>query len=105
LVRSTSFVLTIYTISYPQGHSGLQIYGNPLASIPFLFDKEDLSPVYNLMHQSFSDNCLKNHAAAMTTVFSTTAHNTDQMDTASTPPMEPRRLWASERGGGDVSLK
>ena len=105
MVRSTSFVLTIYTISYPQGHSGLQIYGNPLASIPFLFDKEDLSPVYNLMHQSFSNNRLKSHAAAIAPVPSPIAHNIDQMDTASTPPMEPRRLWASERGGGDVSLK
>ena len=46
LIRSTSFVLTIYTIPYPQGHSGLQNYGNP----PFLFDKEDALPVYKLMH-------------------------------------------------------
>jgi len=50
LVRSTSFVLTIYTIPYPQGHSGLQNYGNPLASSSFLFDKEDPLPIYNLMH-------------------------------------------------------
>ena len=57
LIRSNSFVLTIYTIPYPQGHSGLQIYGNPLAWSPFLFDKEDLSPVYNLMHQSFTIAC------------------------------------------------
>jgi len=33
LIRSTSFVLTIYTVPYPQGHSGLQIYGNPLIFI------------------------------------------------------------------------
>jgi len=57
------------------------------------------------MHQSFSDNRLKSHAAARTTVFSTTAHNADQMDTASTPSLEPRRLWASEQGGGDALLK
>ena len=52
LARSTTFVLTIYTIPYPQGHLGLQNYGNPLALVPFLFDKEDALPVYDLMHQS-----------------------------------------------------
>jgi len=59
LIHSTSFGLTIYTVPYPQGHSGLQTNGNPLTSSPLLFHKEDLSPVYNLMHQSFSDNRLK----------------------------------------------
>jgi len=29
LARGTSFVLTIYTIPYPQGHTGLQNNGNP----------------------------------------------------------------------------
>jgi len=52
LARSTTFVLTIYTIPYLQGHLGLQNYGNPLALVPFLFDKEDALPVYDLMHQS-----------------------------------------------------
>jgi len=53
------------------------------------------------MHQSFSDNRLKSHAATRTTA----ARNADQMDTVSTPSLEPRRLWASEQGGGDVLLK
>jgi len=51
LERSTSFVLTIYTIPYPQGHAGLRREGNPSATTPFLFDKDDASPVYCLMHQ------------------------------------------------------
>ena len=105
LIRSTSFVLTIYTVPYPQGHSGLQILGNPLMSSPFLFDKEDLSPVHNLMHQSLSDNLLKIHAAARTTFPFTTAQIVHQMDTVPNPPLEPRRLWASKQCGGDVLLK
>jgi len=104
LIQSTSFGLTIYTVPYPQGHSGLQCHGNPLTSSPTLFDKEDLSPVYNLMHQSFSDNRLKSHAAARTTFLSTTAQNVHQMDTDPKPPPEPRRLWASE-GGRDTVLQ
>ena len=105
LVRSTSFVLTIYTIPYPQGHSGLQNYGNPLASSPFLFDKEDPLPVYNLMHQSFSDNRLKSHVAEMSAVSTPTVPNIDQMDTTPTPPPSPRRLWALEQAVGDTLLK
>jgi len=35
LIQSTSFGLTIYTVPYPQGHSGLQSHGNPLTSSPF----------------------------------------------------------------------
>ena len=57
------------------------------------------------MHQSFSDNRLKSQAAARTIVPSTTALNAHQMDTGPTPPPEPRRLWASEQGGGDTLLQ
>jgi len=104
LIQSTSFGLAIYTVPYPQGHSGPQSHGNPLTSSPFLFDKEDLSPVYTLMHQSFSDNRLMSKAAARTSVLSTTALNAHQMHSEPNPPPEPRRLWASEQGEGDTLL-
>ena len=52
------------------------------------------------MHQSFSDKLLKSHAAARTILSSTL-----QIDTVPIPSLEPRRLWASEQGGGDVLLK
>jgi len=105
LIQSTSFGLTIYTVPYPQGHSGLRSHGNPLTSSPFSFDKADLSPVFNLMHQSFSDNRVKSHVAARTSVLSTIAPNAHQMDTDPNPPPEPRRLWASEQGEGDNLLQ
>ena len=94
LARSTSFVLTIYTIPYPQGHSGLQNYGHPLASAPFLLDKEDALPVYSLMHQSFSDIRQESHIPETAAVPTLTAPDTDQTDTTPTPPPGPRRLWA-----------
>jgi len=65
LVRSTSFVPTIYTIPYPQGHSGLQNYGNPLASSPILFDKEDPLPVYN-QRQLPEESCCRNDSSIHT---------------------------------------
>jgi len=105
LAHGTSFVLTIYTIPYPQGHSGLQNNGNPLASAPFLLDKEDVSPVYSLMHQSFSDNSQKSHIAETAAEPTLTAPDTDQTDTTPTPPPGPRRLWASDQDAGDVLLK
>jgi len=61
------------------------------------------------MHQTFSDNRLKNYAAVRTTVFPITARNAEQVDTVPTtvptPSLEPRRLWASEQGGGDSLLQ
>jgi len=45
LRRSTSFTLTIYTIPYPQGHTGLQKSGSPSTAAPFLLDKKDTIPV------------------------------------------------------------
>jgi len=105
LARSTSFVLTIYTNPYPQGHSGLQNYGNPLASAPILFVKEDTLPVYNLLHQSFSDNHQKSHIAEIAAVPTPTAPDTDQTDTTPTPPPGPRTLWASDQDAGDALLK
>jgi len=56
LIRSTSFTLTIYTVPYPQGHSGPQANGHPLMATPFLFDRRDAKPVYRLMYQTFSDS-------------------------------------------------
>ena len=104
LIQSTSFGLTIYTVLYPQGHSGLRSHGNPFAASPFFLDKTDLLPVYSLMHQSFSDNRLKSHAAAGTSALPTTAPNGHQTVTDPNPPPGPRRLWASEQGEGDTLL-
>jgi len=56
LIRSTSFTLTIYTVPYPQGHSGPQANGHPLTATPFLFDRRDVTPVYQIMYQTFSDS-------------------------------------------------
>jgi len=58
LIRSTSFTLTIYTVPYPQGHSGPQANGHPLTATPFLFDRRDVTPVYQIMYQTFSDSLL-----------------------------------------------
>jgi len=107
LVRSTSFALTIYTIPYPHGHTGLQQNGNPSAAAPFLLDKEDATPVYSLMHQTFSDNRQKNHIAEALTVsrITLTDPGTDETDTTPTLPPRPRKLWASDPGAGDAALK
>ena len=101
LILSTSFSLTIYTVPYPQGHSGLRSHGNPLMASPFLFDKADLLPVYNIMHQSFSDNLRKSQADASNSALPTTTQNGFQLDIVPIPPPEPRRLWASTQGEGD----
>jgi len=100
LILSTSFCLTIYTVQYPQGHTGFQRHGNPLTSSPFLFVKGDLSPVFYLMHQSFSDNLVKSHATSRETSLLTNAQHIHQAVTEPTPPPEPRRFWASEQGDG-----
>jgi len=91
LARDTSFVLTIYTIPYSQGHTGLQDNGNPLASAPFLLDKVDASPVYSLMHQSFSDNRQKSHIAETAAVPTLTATDTDhgRRTLHQPPPRDP----------------
>jgi len=101
LILCTSFSLTIYTVPYPQGHSGFRGNGNPLMASPFLFDTADLLPVYNIMHQSFSDNLLKNQAEAIILALTTTTQNGIQLDIVPTPPLEPRRLWSSEQEGVD----
>jgi len=105
LARSTSFVLTIYTIPYPQGHTGLQQIGNPPAAAPFLLDKEDATPVYSLMHQSFSDNRQKNHIAEALAVPTLTDPGTDETDTTPTLPPSPQKLWASDQEAGDAVFK
>jgi len=53
---SINKALTIYTVPYPQGHSGPQVNGHPLMATPFLFDRRDTTPVYRLMYQTFSDS-------------------------------------------------
>jgi len=105
LERSTSFVLTIYTIPYPQGHAGLQHHGNPPASTPFLFDKEAASPVHSLMHQSFSDNRQKKHTAEALAVPTLTDPGTDETDTTPTLPPRPRKIWASDQEARDAILQ
>jgi len=102
LVRSTSFALTIYTIPYPQGHTGL----NPSAAAPFLLDKDDITLAYSLMHQTFSDNLQKNHIAEALTVsrITPTDPGNDETDTTPTLPPRPRKLWASDQGTGDAAL-
>ena len=102
MARSTSFVLTICTIPYPQGHSGLLNYENPLASAPFLLDKEDASPVYSLMHQSFSDNRQKSHNAETAVVPTFTALDTDQTETTPSPLPGTHRIWALDHDAGDA---
>jgi hypothetical protein len=102
---STSFVLTIYTIPYPQGHAGLQRDGNPSVSTPSLFDKEDASPVHNLMHQTFSDNRQRTQIAEASVVPTPIASDTDEKDTAPTFPLSPRKLWASDQEARDVLLQ
>jgi len=95
LERSTSFVLTIYTIPYPQGHSGLQREGNSSATTPFLLDKDDASPVYCLMHQTFSVDRHRNYTAETSAV-----HKLDTPDTEEihAPPsgLTSRKSWGSD---------
>jgi len=107
LVRGTSFTLTIYTIPYPQGHTGLRKSGNPSAAAPFILDKKDTIPVYSLMHQTFSDNLLQYHSAeALTESRNTlTDPGTDGTGTTLTLPPRPRKVWASGQGAGDAALK
>jgi len=102
---SASIVLTVYTIPYPQGHTGLQREGNPSASTPFLFDKDDASPVYSLMHQTFSDNRQRNHLAEASAVPMPAAPDTEEKDTA--PPFTPipRTFWASDQEARDMPLQ
>jgi len=106
-VRSTSFTLTIYTIPYPQGHTGLQKSGNPSAAAKFLLDKKDTIPVYRLMHQTFSDNLQQHHSAETLREPRDilTDPGTDRKGNTLTLPQRPRRLWASGQGASDAALK
>ena len=56
------------------------------------------------MHQTFSDNRLKNHAEARASALSIVAPNAHQIDTDPNPAPEPRRVWISEQGEGDNLL-
>jgi len=107
LVRSTSFTLIIYTIPYPQGHTGLRRNGNPPAAAPFLLDKKDTTPVYRLMHQTFSDNLQQGHltealAESRTTLAALgTARTEDEL--ISSP--RSRKVWASGQRSREDALK
>jgi len=105
LVRSTSFTLTIYTIPYPQGHTGLQKSGNPSAAAPFLLDKKDTIPVYRLMHQTFNDNLQQHHSTEALTEPRDipTDPGTDGKGNTLTLPPRPRKLWASGQRASEAA--
>jgi len=94
LVRSISFTLTIYTIPYPQGHTGLLRSENPSAADPFLLDKKDTTPVYRLMHQTFSDNLQQYHLAETQIEFRNTLTDpgTDRRGDTLTLSPRPRKI-------------
>jgi len=102
LERSTSFALTVYTIPYPQGHAGLQREGNPSATTPFLFDKDDASPVYCLMHQTFSEDRHRNYIAAAYAVPKLAAPDMEEIHL---PPLDltSRKAWGSDLGIGNIT--
>ena len=106
-MRSTSFTLTIYTIPYPQGHTGLQKSGNPSAAAPFLLDKKDTIPVYRLMHQTFNDNLQQHHSTEALTEPRDipTDPRTDGKGNTLTLPPRPRKLWASGQRASEAALK
>jgi len=107
LVRSTSFTLTIYTIPYPQGHTGLHESGNPSAATPFLSDKRDTMAVYRLMYQTFSDNLQQRHRSEAPTESRSTlaALETARKGDEAIPSPRPRTVWASGQGSVDAALK
>jgi len=100
LERSTSFTLTVYTIPYPQGHAGLQREGNPPATTPFLFHKDDASPVYYLMHQTYSEDRHRNYITEALAVPNLAAPDTDEIHM---PPLDLtfRKAWGSDLETGN----
>jgi len=100
LESSTSFTLTVYTIPYPQGHAGLQGQGNPTASTPFLFHKDDASPVYYLMHQTYSKDRHRNYITEALAVPNLAAPDTDE---SHKPPIHPtsRKVWGPDLDAGN----
>ena len=100
LERSTSFALTVHTIPYPQGHAGLQLEGNPPTTTPFLFDKDDASPVYCLMHQTYSEDRHRNDIAGISAVPKLAAPDTEEIHV---PPLDltSRKAWGSDLGIGN----
>ena len=108
LIRSTSFTLTIYTVPYPQGHSGPQANEHPLTATPFLFDRRDATPVYRLMYQTFSDSL---HDRQPTEVSSEPQHTLAAMvviregDGSTPPPELPYNMGLRpEIGGGCTKM-
>ena len=102
LERSTSFTLTVYTIPYPQGHAGLQREGNPPASTPFLFHKDDTLPVYHFMHQTYSEDRHRYYNTEASAVPNLVAPDTDEIHI---PPVDPtfRKVWSSDQETGNYT--
>jgi len=100
LERSTSFTLTVYTIPYPQGHQGLQCEGNPPASTPFLFHKDDALPVYNLMHHTYSEDCHRHHFSEASVTPNPAASDTEESDEPPTFPIS-RKVWGPDLDTGN----
>jgi len=100
LERSTSFTLTVYTIPYPQGHKGLQCEGNPPASTPFLFHKDEALPVYNLMHHTYSDDRNRHHISEASVIPNPAASDTEEIEK---PPTDPtsRKVWGPDLDTGN----
>jgi len=100
---STSFTLTVYTIPYPQGHKGLQCEGNPPASTPFLFHKDDALPVYNLMHHTYSDDRHRQHISKASVIPNPAASDTEEIEKPPTDPTSPK-VWGPDLDtGNDIS--
>ena len=95
LERSTSCTLTVYTIPYPQGHQGLQGVGNPPASTPFLFHKEDALPIYNLMHHTYSKDRHGHHFSETAVTPNPAASSTEESEEAPTLLIS-RKVWGSD---------
>jgi len=100
LERSTSFTLTVYTIPYPQGHQGLHCEGNPPASTPFLFHKDDALPVYNLMHHTYSDDRHRYHFSEASVIPNPAASDTEESEEPPTFPTS-RKVWGPDLDTGN----
>ena len=95
LVCSTSCTLTVYTIPYPQGHQGLLRVGNPPASTPFLFRREDALPVHNLMHHTYSKDRYRHHSSEVLEVPNSAAPGTKESEESPTLTIS-RKVWGPD---------
>jgi len=95
LERSTSCTLTVYTIPYPQGHQGFLRVGNPLASTPFLFRREDALPVHNLMHHTYSKDRYRHHSSDIIEGPNSAAPGTKESEESPTLTIY-RKVWGPD---------